>query len=162
MDSDPRAPPALDSTEPSTPSNEREYDGINFRPKRAMASFENLVAMANYQEGPSVSCIVHENIVLNPIGFPALKEARKIIWRDKGQPVIELDTLKQCSEHALRGAMRSGGLAFSVRALVNLILALIRIGSVPRCFIFFCLRNVQGSFTAQEIPTSPHSSCALR
>ncbi|KAJ2934270.1 hypothetical protein H1R20_g2831, partial [Candolleomyces eurysporus] len=77
-----------------------------------MASFENLVAMANYQEG--------------------LREARKIIWRDRGQPVIELDTLRECLEHALRGGLRSAGLAFSIRALVNLVLAIIRIGNVPR------------------------------
>jgi hypothetical protein len=32
---------------PGTPNEE----GIHFTPKRAMASFENLVAMANYQEG---------------------------------------------------------------------------------------------------------------
>ena len=30
-------------------------DGILFTPKRAMTSFENLVAMANYQEG--MSCL---------------------------------------------------------------------------------------------------------
>jgi hypothetical protein len=49
-----------------------------------MASFENLVALANYQE--------------------RLKDARKIVWRDRGQPVVELPTLKDCVEHAGTGA----------------------------------------------------------
>lgn len=114
LDPDDQSVTPLDTT-PPTPAHERdpEYDEpIHFQPRRAMASFENLVAMANYQE--------------------TLKGARKIIWRDRGQPVVELDTLKQCLDHAARGGLRSAGLAFSIRALVNLILALIRIGSVPR------------------------------
>lgn len=56
-----------------------------------------------------------------------------MVWRDKGQPVVELDTLRQCLEHSVRGGLRSGGLAFSIRALVNLVLALLRIGNVPKC-----------------------------
>ena len=45
------APTNLNTSYPPTPANE-EDDPIHFRPKRtAMASFENLVAMANYQEG---------------------------------------------------------------------------------------------------------------
>ncbi|TFK28921.1 hypothetical protein FA15DRAFT_664558 [Coprinopsis marcescibilis] len=95
---------------PTTPPH--EPDGIHFTPKRAMASFENLVALANYQEG--------------------IKGARKIVWRDRGQPVVELGTLQQCVEHAARGGLRSASLAFSIRALLNLVLALIRIGKVPR------------------------------
>ena len=55
--------------------------------KRAMASFDNLVALANHQE--------------------TLKEARKIVWRDKGEPVVELDTVKQCLEHAGMGGVRT-------------------------------------------------------
>ncbi|TEB23706.1 hypothetical protein FA13DRAFT_1797750 [Coprinellus micaceus] len=118
QDSDDTTPTPMmpnNSSTPPTPAHERnpEYDGpLEFRPKRAMASFENLVAMANYQE--------------------ALKEARKMVWRDKGQPVVELDTLRQCLEHSVKGGLRSGGLAFSIRALVNLVLALLRIGNVPK------------------------------
>lgn len=43
-------PTPLGTSIPGTPMNE---EGISFTPKRAMASFENLVAMANYQEGMS-------------------------------------------------------------------------------------------------------------
>jgi len=61
------------------------YNGINFTPKRAAVSFENLVALANYQE--------------------RLKEAKRMVWRDKGQPVVELQDLWKCLEHAGRGGL---------------------------------------------------------
>lgn len=48
-------------------------------------SFENLVALANHQE--------------------RLREARKMMWRDKGEPVTELSDLWECAEHAARGGM---------------------------------------------------------
>jgi len=70
---------------PPTPSAE-ETNGILFTPRRAMMSFENLVALANHQE--------------------RLKEARKMVWRDRGQPVVELDTLRQCWKHAMSGGFR--------------------------------------------------------
>ena len=50
-----------------------------------MASFENLVALANYEE--------------------RLREARRIVWRDRGEKPVELDDLWECAEHAGRGAM---------------------------------------------------------
>ncbi|CAK5264658.1 unnamed protein product [Mycena citricolor] len=81
-------------------------------PRRAMESFENLVALANYQE--------------------RLKGARKVIWRDKGQPVVQLKTLRDCVEHASTGGFRAATLAFNIRASLNLVLALIRIRKVPR------------------------------
>ncbi|KAJ7255851.1 hypothetical protein B0H12DRAFT_1202125 [Mycena haematopus] len=86
-----------------------------------MASFENLVALANYQE--------------------RLKGARKIVWRDRGQPVIELPTLKDCLEHAATGAFRSATLAFNLRASFNLVLALIRIHQVPSDKRIALIRN---------------------
>ena len=52
-----------------------------------MTSFENLVVLANYQE--------------------ALRDARKMVWRDRGEPATELHTLKQCLEHAGRGGLRT-------------------------------------------------------
>ncbi len=70
---------------PPTPSAE-ETNGILFTPRRAMMSFENLVALANHQE--------------------RLKEARKMVWRDRGQPVVELATLEQCWKHAMSGGFR--------------------------------------------------------
>ena len=68
------------------------YNGINFTPASAMASFENLVALANHQE--------------------RLKEARKMVWRDKGQAVVELLDLWACFQHAGRG-----GLSMSIMIL---------------------------------------------
>lgn len=73
----------------STPSRETSTPGgpyLQFTPKRAMASFENLVALANHQE--------------------RLKEARKMVWRDRGQPVVDLKDLRACLEHAGRGGIR--------------------------------------------------------
>ncbi|KAF8205409.1 hypothetical protein K438DRAFT_1579827 [Mycena galopus ATCC 62051] len=92
-----------------------------FTPRQAMASFENLVALANYQE--------------------RLKGARKIVWRDRGQPVVELPTLTRCLEHAATGAFRSATLAFNIRASLNLVLALIRIHKVPRDNRVALIRN---------------------
>lgn len=60
--------------------------GIIFTPRRAMASFENLVALANHQE--------------------RLRGARKMMWRDRGEPVVELDSLTACLGHAGKGAFR--------------------------------------------------------
>lgn len=64
-----------------------EHSYIQFRPKRAMASFDNLVALANHQE--------------------RLKEARKMVWRDRGEPAAELNDLWECAEHAARGGVRT-------------------------------------------------------
>jgi hypothetical protein len=70
-----------ESSMPATPG-----EGIHFTPRRAMTSFDNLVALANYQE--------------------RLKDAKKVIWRDRGEPVVELETLRKCLEHAARGGFR--------------------------------------------------------
>lgn len=32
-----------------------------------------------------------------------LKEAKKMVWRDKGQPVVEIETLQECFKHAMSG-----------------------------------------------------------
>ncbi|KAG1743628.1 uncharacterized protein EDB91DRAFT_1274155 [Suillus paluster] len=85
---------------------------IQFAPRRAMASFENLVALANHQE--------------------RLREARKIVWRERGEPAAELEDLWECMEHAGRGGLRAAAIAFALRASVNLVLATIRIGKVPK------------------------------
>lgn len=68
-----------------------------FAPRRAIESFENLVALANHQE--------------------RLKGARKIIWRDRGEPAVELEDLWECLEHAGRGGMRAGTVAFMLRTM---------------------------------------------
>ena len=60
---------------------------IRLTPRRAVASFDNLVALANHQE--------------------RLKEARRIIWRDRGEPAVELTDIWECIEHAGRGSLRT-------------------------------------------------------
>lgn len=75
-----------DGRSPSPDSPPTPSEGIHFTPKRAMVSFENLVALANHQE--------------------RLKEARKMVWRDRGQAVVELDSLRACLEHAAAGGLR--------------------------------------------------------
>ena len=51
-----------------------------------MASFDNLVALANHQE--------------------RIREARRMVWRDRGEPVVELESLRACLEHAASGGLR--------------------------------------------------------
>jgi hypothetical protein len=68
-----------------TPPISRVPSYIQFAPRRAMASFENLVALANYEE--------------------RLREARKIVWRDRGEKPVELDNLWECFEHGGRGGL---------------------------------------------------------
>ncbi|KAK0450040.1 hypothetical protein EV421DRAFT_1297768 [Armillaria borealis] len=96
---------STDST-PPTPSS-----GI-FATRRAMASFENLVALANHQE--------------------RLREAGKMVWRVRGEPVVELHDLSGCLKHAITGGIRSGALAFNIRVAFNLILVFIRLRSIPK------------------------------
>ncbi|KAJ7634980.1 hypothetical protein FB45DRAFT_910404 [Roridomyces roridus] len=90
-------------------------------PRRHMASFENLVALANYQE--------------------RLKGARKVVWRDRGEPVAELPGLWDCLEHAAAGGFRSATLAFNVRASLNLVLALLRMRRAPKDQRLILIRN---------------------
>lgn len=96
----------------------------------ATRSFENLVALAKDQE--------------------FRKEAKKLVWRDKGEHPAELETLEECFNHAWAGGKReylkkhelslnnvslcagAGTLAFSIRAGVNLFLLLFRILRTPR------------------------------
>ncbi|KAG6328872.1 hypothetical protein ID866_10217 [Astraeus odoratus] len=94
---------------------------IQFAPRRAIESFENLVALANHQE--------------------RLREARKIIWRDRGEPVVELDDVWECIEHAGRGGMRAGAIAFTLRASFNLVLAALRFGKVPKDMRYTLIRH---------------------
>ena len=68
-----------------TPPLSRVPSYIQFAPKRAMTSFENLVALANYEE--------------------RLREARKIVWRDKGERPVELATLWDCLQHGAKGGL---------------------------------------------------------
>lgn len=73
------------SATPFTGASTPLEETIHFTPRRAMASFDNLVALANHQE--------------------RLREARKMVWRDRGEPVVELDTMRACLEHAASGGL---------------------------------------------------------
>jgi hypothetical protein len=53
----------------------------------ARASFDNLVVLANYEE--------------------RLREARKMVWRDRGEPAVEVHDLWECFEHGVRGGLRT-------------------------------------------------------
>ncbi|PCH40706.1 hypothetical protein WOLCODRAFT_24216 [Wolfiporia cocos MD-104 SS10] len=94
---------------------------IQFAPKRAMASFENLVALANYEE--------------------RLREARRIVWRDRGEKPAEVRDLWECMGHGGRGGARAGGLAFAIRSGVNLILLMTRLKKIPRQYRFALIRH---------------------
>ncbi|KAH9919707.1 uncharacterized protein B0H18DRAFT_1096075 [Fomitopsis serialis] len=117
----PAAGQASSRPQPERPDIPRNPSFIQFTPKRAMASFENLVALANYEE--------------------RLREARKIVWRDRGEKPVELHDLWECAEHAGRGGIRAGGLAFAIRAGVNLILLMTRIKRIPAQYRLTLIRH---------------------
>ncbi|KZS87541.1 hypothetical protein SISNIDRAFT_491000 [Sistotremastrum niveocremeum HHB9708] len=96
-------------------------------PRRAVASFENLVALANDQE--------------------RLREARKIIWRDRGDPVVEVTNLEECLDHALKGGIRAGTLGFGIRGGVNLFILLFRIVRTRQLKFSLVLHAVFGKDT---------------
>ncbi|KAJ7859259.1 hypothetical protein B0H13DRAFT_2237517 [Mycena leptocephala] len=84
-------------------------------------SFENGVALANYRG--------------------RLKHARKMVWRNRGQPIVDLPTLRHCLEHAGAGGLRAAGLAFTIRACFNVFMALINFRKVPRARWFALIRR---------------------
>lgn len=93
----------------SAPPLNRTKSYLQFQPRRAIASFENLVALANYEE--------------------RLKEARKMVWRDRGEPAAEVRDLWECLEHGTRGGMSAFYLTVStdnVVVVVNSEFGLIR------------------------------------
>ncbi|KAF7360547.1 hypothetical protein MVEN_00785800 [Mycena venus] len=106
---------------PSTPASGRRLLQVPSRSPSMTVSFENLVALANYQE--------------------RIKDARKIVWRDRGQPVVDLPTLRHCLGHAGAGGLRAAGLAFNIRACFNVFLALIKLRKVPRARWFALIRH---------------------
>ncbi|KAJ3750554.1 hypothetical protein DFH05DRAFT_1467697 [Lentinula detonsa] len=91
--------------------------------RRAILSYENLVALADAQERLKYVLANRKE---------TLKEARKILWRDRGEPVAELADVEECLKWALKGGFRAASLAFNIRAGFNIVLALIRLPSVPK------------------------------
>ncbi|KAI0053801.1 hypothetical protein FA95DRAFT_1481071 [Auriscalpium vulgare] len=94
------------------PALQRTPSYLHFTPRRAMTSFENLVVLANYEEH--------------------LREARKMVWRDRGEPAVDINDVWECLEHGARGGLRAAAIAFTIRSGVNLVLLLARIRRVPR------------------------------
>ena len=99
-------------TPDSPPKLGRQPSYIHFTPRRAMASFENLVVLANYEEH--------------------LREARKVVWRDRGEPPVELQDLGECFEHACRGGLRTSRHISIYATLVNTMSN--RVGNARVCY----------------------------
>ncbi|KAH8081313.1 hypothetical protein BXZ70DRAFT_901280 [Cristinia sonorae] len=113
-------PPSNHAPE-SPPSMSRVPSYIQFVPKRAMASFDNLVVLANYEE--------------------RLRDAKKAVWRDRGEKPVEVCDVWECVEHASRGGLRAGSLAFAIRAGINFFLLLTRMHKVPRSYRLRLIRH---------------------
>ncbi|KAI0306867.1 hypothetical protein B0F90DRAFT_1807613 [Multifurca ochricompacta] len=95
------------------PVSSRESSYLTFTPRRtAIASFDNLIVLANYEEH--------------------IREARKIVWRDRGEPAVDIHDMRECLVHAARGGLRAGTIAFAIRSGVNLVLLLARIKNLPK------------------------------
>ncbi|TFY76234.1 hypothetical protein EWM64_g7778 [Hericium alpestre] len=92
---------------PDPPPLGRKPSYLPLAPQRAIASFENLVVLANYEEH--------------------LREARKMVWRNRGEPAVEIHDLWECVEHGTRGGARAAAIAFAIRSGVNLVLSSVRL-----------------------------------
>ena len=75
---------------PSQPSLPERMPG-----RYTVSSFDNLVVLANYEE--------------------RLREARRMVWRDRGEPAVEVHDLWECLEHGTSGGLRT----FSVPILTH-------------------------------------------
>ncbi len=76
------------STPYNRPEQRREPTYLTFTPRRnAIASFDNLVVLANYEEH--------------------LREARKIVWRDRGESAVDIHDMRDCLVHGARGGLRT-------------------------------------------------------
>lgn len=119
------------------PEPKRQSSYLTFTPRRsAIASFDNLVVLANYEEH--------------------LREARKMVWRDRGEPAVDIHDIYECFVHGARGALRAfsfrrplskfypchyvgaGAFAFAMRSGVNLVLLLARIKKLSKCVYIPC------------------------
>lgn len=83
-----------------------------------------------------------------------LKEARKMVWRDRGEPAVEVGDLWECLEHGTRGGLSTSSfllsgcafgrfvdgyinigaatLAFAIRSGINFFILMARIKNFPR------------------------------
>ena len=83
-------PPSSPSAGPQAePTLRRESSSLSGSiPRRyTVTSFDNLVVLANYEE--------------------RLREARRMVWRDRGEPAVEVHDLWECLDHGTRGGLRA-------------------------------------------------------
>lgn len=85
----------------TTAAEERETPTLRHRPgppprRYTIASFDNLIVLANHEE--------------------RLRGARKLVWRDRGEPAVEVHDLWECLEHGFRGGLRASMRHFWFRA----------------------------------------------
>ncbi|KAF7301198.1 hypothetical protein MIND_00684500 [Mycena indigotica] len=99
-----------------------------------------------------------ENLVSLAIHRDRLGDARKVLWRDKGEPIIYLSTLRQCLDHAVAGTARSATLGFTIRASFNLLLALIKARRIPKSlFVAFIVFQSDPPFRSQWFALVRHA-----
>ncbi|KAG9046168.1 hypothetical protein FS837_004923 [Tulasnella sp. UAMH 9824] len=91
-------------------------------PSLAYTSYNNLVSLANAQEG-------------------LMESGKKLVWRDPGEPPVILETLRECLVYALRGGFRAAGLAYGIRSGINLFLTLFTLLKRPKKFRFALIRH---------------------
>ena len=79
-----------------------------------------------------------------------------MVWRDRGEPAVDIHDIQECLVHGVRGAIRvfsfrrhlpkfipyhcvgAGTIAFAIRSGVNLVLLLARIKNLPKCVCIPC------------------------
>ncbi|KAG9012625.1 hypothetical protein FRB90_006568 [Tulasnella sp. 427] len=91
-------------------------------PSLVYASYNNLVALANAQEG-------------------LMESGKKLVWRDPGEPPVILETLEECLVYAVRGGFRAAGLAYGIRSGINVFLTLFTLLKTPKKFRFALIRH---------------------
>ncbi|KAG9035196.1 hypothetical protein FRB95_011930 [Tulasnella sp. JGI-2019a] len=98
------------------------------RPARRQSSsyYNNQVALANALE-------VWNNM--------SLETGKQLVWRDHGEPPVLLETLKHCIEHGAFGGIRAAGIAYGIRAGINVFLLIIRVLQYPKSFRFTLIRH---------------------
>jgi hypothetical protein len=79
-----------------------------------------------------------------------------MVWRDRGEPAVDIHDIHECLVHSVRGALRAssfrrslpnfhpchyigaGAIAFAIRSGVNLVLLLARIKNLSKCVCIPC------------------------
>lgn len=79
-------PPSPTTSSKNTQSRHDDARGIT-KGSLVYTSYNNLVALANAQEG-------------------LMESGKKLVWRDPGEPPEILETLEECVVYALRGGFR--------------------------------------------------------